>query len=152
MKWVEHFRKNNLLGVHLAVNIFVATTLLWLILRWAEPLNENIADVVAGNLAVLLGTPNVTSGSLAYFNPTYQVTIDIQRFDSVPGKSVQIEALWVVRKSAGDAAQPGHTVASETVSGDGFDALAAALSRALAKLSGDIATVIRTEADEKPQP
>ena len=33
MKWFEYFRKNGLLGVHLALNIFVATSLLWLILR-----------------------------------------------------------------------------------------------------------------------
>jgi hypothetical protein len=36
------------------------------------------------------------------------------------------------------------------VSGDSFDALAAAHSRALAKVSGDIAAVIRSEAAEKP--
>ena len=43
-----------------------------------------------------------------------------------------------------------RTVASETVSGSGFDALAAAHSRALAKISRDIAAAIRTEAAAKP--
>jgi len=118
--------------------------------RWAEPLNQNIARVVAGDLAVLLGTSQVATVPLANFNPAYQVTINIQRFESVPGKSALVEALWVVRKSAGGAAQSGRTLASEPVSGSGFDALAAAHSRALAKVSGDIAAAIRTEADEKP--
>lgn len=118
--------------------------------RWAEPLNDNIARVVAGNLAVLLGTPRVAAAPLANFDPAYRVTIDIQRFESVRGKSALIEAVWVVRRAAGGAAHPGHTVASEPVHGDGFDALAAAHSRALAKVSSDIAAVIRAKADAKP--
>ena len=117
--------------------------------RWAEPLNDNIASVVAGDLAVLLGTPQVATVRLANFDPAYRVTIAIQRFESVPGKSVLVEALWVVHQSAGGAAQSGHTVASEPVSGNGFDALAAAHSRALAKVSGDIAAAIRAEAGVK---
>ena len=69
--------------------------------RWAAPLNENIARVVADDLAALLGTPRVATGSLAGFNPDYRVALDIQKFETVPGKSVRIEAVWVVRKSAG---------------------------------------------------
>ena len=118
--------------------------------RWAEPLSQNIAGVVAGDLAVLLGTPRVATAPLANFDPDYRVAINIQRFESVPGKSVLVEALWVVRKSAGGTAHSGRTVASEPVSGSGFDVLAAAHSRALAKVSGDIAAAIRAEADEKP--
>ena len=116
--------------------------------RWAEPLNENIARVVAGNLSVLLGTSQVATVPLANFKPTYEVTINIQRFDSVPGKSVLVEALWVVRPAAGGTAQSGHTVAREPVSGSSFDALIAAHSRALAKVSHDIAAAIRAEAKQ----
>lgn len=116
--------------------------------RWAAPLNDNIARVVAGDLAVLLGTPQVSTMPLANFDPAYRVTIDIQKFESVPGKSVLVEAVWAVRKTAGDASQSGRTVASEPVQGKDFDALAAAHSRALAKVSGDIAAAIRTEANQ----
>jgi uncharacterized protein len=119
--------------------------------RWAEPLNDNIARVVARNLAALLGTPQVATAPLANFDPAYRVSIDIQRFESVRGKSALIEAVWVVQRTAtGGATCSGRTVASEPVHEDSFDALAAAHSRALAKVSGDIAAVIRTEADAKP--
>ena len=40
----------------------------------------------------------------------------------------------------------GRTVAREAVQGEGFDALAAAHSRALAKMSADIAAAIRASA------
>ncbi|MEI6195253.1 MAG: PqiC family protein, partial [Verrucomicrobiota bacterium] len=117
--------------------------------RWAAPLNENIARVVAGDLATMLGTPRVTSGALTSFIPDYRVTLDIQKFASVPGKSVQIEAVWIVRKSAGGVSLSGRTIASEPAPGD-YEALAAAHSRALAKVSSDLAAAIRTEADAKP--
>lgn len=118
--------------------------------RWAEPLNENIARVVAADLGTLLGTSRVAAVSLANFDPAYRVAIDIQRFESVPGKSAQLEAVWVVHKVAGSVTLSGRTIADEPVSGSGFEALAGAHSRALAKVSADIAAAIRTEADSKP--
>jgi uncharacterized protein len=118
--------------------------------RWAAPLNDNIARVVAGDLATLLGTPRVVTGSPASFNPDYRVTLDIQKFESVQGKSVQIEAVWVVRKSTDSVSLSGRTTAGGPVSNSSFEALAAAHSRALARVSSDIAAAIRTEADAKP--
>jgi uncharacterized lipoprotein YmbA len=117
--------------------------------RWASPLNDSIARAIAGDLVTQLGNPDVVAGTLANLDPTYRVTIDIQRFESVPGKTATIEAVWVVRKSTGGATRSGRTVASESVQGNGFDALAAAHSRALARVSGDIAAAIRSEASQK---
>jgi uncharacterized lipoprotein YmbA len=118
--------------------------------RWAAPLSDNIARVVAGDLAVLLGTPQVAAAPLANFDPAWRVSLNLQRFESVRGKSALIEAVWVVRRASGGAAQSGRTVASEPVAGNSFDALVAAHSRALAKVSGDIAAAIRAGADQKP--
>jgi len=129
--------------------------------RWAAPLDENIARVVAGDLTTLLGTPRVARAPLANFDPAYRVTIDVQRFESVPGESVLIEAVWAVRASSdgktGDGktgsgvVRSGRTVAKEPVQGQGFDALAAAHSRALAQVSRDIAAAIRAEAGTAAQ-
>ncbi len=116
--------------------------------RWAEPLNENIARVIAVDLSTLLGTPRVAAVSLANFEPAYRVTIDIQKFESEPGRAAQVEAVWVVRKSVGGIIFSGRTDANEPVKADGYDALAAAHSRALARISSDIAAAIR--ADAKP--
>jgi uncharacterized protein len=117
--------------------------------RWAAPLNDAIAQAVAGDLVKLLGTPNVAAAPLANFDPAYRVTIDVQRFDSVPGQAATLEAVWTVRKAAGGETRSGRTVAREPVQGDSFDALAAAHSRALAKMSADIAAAIRAEAEDK---
>jgi len=112
--------------------------------RWAAPLNDSIGRVVAGDLSVLLGTPEVSTAGVVNFNPTYSVTIDVQRFESIPNESVLLEALWVVYASAGGPGRSGRTLARETVQGDGYEAIAAAHSRALAQLSADIAAAIRS--------
>jgi uncharacterized lipoprotein YmbA len=117
--------------------------------RWVSPLNDGIARAVAGDLVVLLGTQAVASAQLANFTPDYRVTIDVQRFETTRGQGVTVEAVWTVRKTDGGATRSGRTVASETVQGQGYDALAAAHSQAIAKMSGDIAAAIRAEAEQK---
>jgi len=112
--------------------------------RWAAPLQEGIARAVADNLTILLGTPDVAVAPLASLKPTYMVTIDVQRFDSVRGEAVIVDAVWAVRQTTGKKdTRSGHTRARETVGDDSTDALAAAHSRALVDLSTDIADVIR---------
>jgi uncharacterized protein len=119
--------------------------------RWVSPLNDSIARSVAGDLVVLLGTPDVATAELANFNADYRVTIDVQRFESIPADAATLEAVWAVRKTAGGETRSGRTVARQSVQGKGFDALAASHSQAIAKLSADIAAAIRSEAEQTPQ-
>ncbi|HUO04873.1 MAG TPA: PqiC family protein [Candidatus Binataceae bacterium] len=116
--------------------------------RWDAPLDDSIARAVAGDLAIQLGKATVTSAPLGNFNPDYRVSINVQNFESTRGRSALIDAVWTISKAGG--ASSGRTVARETVNGDSFEALAAAHSRALAKLSDDIAKAIR--AQEQPNP
>ena len=68
--------------------------------RWAAPLNDAIAHVVAGDLVKLLGTPNVATAPMANFDPAYRVTIDVQRFESIRGQAA-------LRRGGVDRAQDG---------------------------------------------
>jgi uncharacterized lipoprotein YmbA len=119
--------------------------------RWVSPLGDGIARTVAGDLVVLLGSQEVASAQLADFTPDYRVTIDVQRFESVQGQAATLEAVWTVRKTADGEIRSGRTVAREPVQGQGFDALAAAHSQAVAKMSGDIAAAIRAECEQKSE-
>ena len=114
--------------------------------RWAAPLNETIADAVAADLGVRLGTPNVATALRASFAPTYRVTIDVQRFDSIVGEAAVVEAVWAVTTVASGRTLSGRTTARERVQGEEFDAIAAAHSRALTQLTRDIAAAIRQAA------
>jgi len=114
--------------------------------RWAAPLGDGIARTVAGDLASLLGTPDVAAWPFANFAAAYRVTIDVQRFESVQNQGTVLDAVWTVRQTADGATRAGRTVTREAVTDDTFDALAAAHSRALATMSADIAAAIRAQA------
>jgi uncharacterized lipoprotein YmbA len=118
--------------------------------RWAAPLSDSIARVVAGDLVVLLGTSDVATSPMANFIPAYSVTINVQRFESTRNQGVLLDAVWAVHQTAGGAMRSARTVAQEAAQGDSYDALAAAHSRALARMSGDIAAAIRAEARNNP--
>jgi uncharacterized lipoprotein YmbA len=118
--------------------------------RWAAPLDDGIARAVAGNLSVLLGTSDVAVAPLANFDPDFRVTIDVQRFESTPAEAVEVDVVWAVRRTAAKDSQAGRTHARETVPDPSYEALAAAHSRALAKVSADIAGAIRAEGAAKP--
>jgi uncharacterized protein len=110
--------------------------------RWAEPLNRAIPRVIAANLAQSLADARVSA-----FSPEgdYRVQVDIQRFESIRGEAVIIDAVWSVRPAKGAAPRTGRPVVREAVAGKDYDGLAAAHSKALAVLSDDIAQAIRAD-------
>lgn len=112
--------------------------------RWAEPLKSELPRVIAANLSRELGGAWVTdSRQGASVAADYRVLIDVQRFDSVLGEAVTVEALWVIRASAGGEARRGRSLVREPVNGSGYDALVAAHNRALATVSHEIAEALR---------
>jgi len=114
--------------------------------RWAESLNSEVPRVIAENLSRLLSTdqvwayPQHVKGAV-----DYKVSVDIQRFDSMTGQSVAIEALWSIKRVSqeGDESKVGRSNVQQPVSGQGYEALAEAHSRALAAICGEIADAIR---------
>jgi uncharacterized protein len=108
--------------------------------RWAEPLKSAIARVVAANLAQDLGARTLAQPRNG--DADYRVLIDVQRFESTPGEAVLLEAQWTVVGPQG-ARRSGRSTQRERVQGRDYDALAAAHSAALAKLSSEIAEAIR---------
>lgn len=113
--------------------------------RWAEPLKSGVPRVLAENLGRLLRPALVsTHYQSAGSNAEYRILVDVNRFETVPGEGVTIDALWSVRPAAAGAARKnGHTLATEKA-GAGYDALVAAHSRAIATISSDIARAIRS--------
>ena len=112
--------------------------------QWASPLQNNIARVVAENLSAMLGTPGVTLSSQSLgADAAYRAAIDVQRFESVPGESANFDAVWTVRRLQDGVSRTGRTSVREPSSEVGYAALAAAHSRAIARLSQDIANAVR---------
>jgi uncharacterized protein len=113
--------------------------------RWAEPLKVGIARVLAEGLARELGTSRVATQAQAIsLDADYRVTFDVLRFDSTLGDGVALEAAWTVRAAKGGRSDIGRSVVQEPVQATGYEALAAAHSRALQRCAREIAAAIRT--------
>jgi uncharacterized lipoprotein YmbA len=112
--------------------------------RWASPLQNNISRVVAENLVAMLGTPRVSLFQQSLnADADYRVAIEVQSFESAPGDAATLNAAWIVRRTKDGKAQTGRTTVREPSQPKGYDELAAAHSRALARMSQDIADAIR---------
>jgi uncharacterized protein len=111
--------------------------------RWASPLQNDIARVVAEDLAAILGTPRVTMTPQTLTVPDYRVAIEVQAFELALGEAATLDTVWTVTRVRDIKSQTGRTTVREAAAGNSYEALAAAQSRALARLSQDIAEVVR---------
>ena len=112
--------------------------------QWASPLANNIARVVAENLVGMLGTPRVAISPLTLSaGADYRAVIEVQRFDSALGEAATLDIVWTVTRARDGASQTGRTSVREPVTAQGYEALAAAHSRALARLSREMADAVQ---------
>ena len=113
--------------------------------RWAAPLDDNLSRAIAENLVAMLGTPRVTVfPQVEAANADYRVAVQVQTFESAPATAATLDAVWTVRRMKDAQSQTGRTRVREVVQGStGYPALVAAHSRAVARLSQDIADAIR---------
>lgn len=112
--------------------------------RWAAPLQNNIAHVVAENLVAMLGTPRVTLFPQALsVDADYRVAIEVHSVTSVLGESASLDAVWMVRRMTDGKTETGRSTVRERAPEKSYDALVAAHSRAVARMAQDIADAVR---------
>jgi uncharacterized protein len=112
--------------------------------RWGEPLEDNFERVLAMNLGVLADTDRVSLYPWPQSSPIdYQVTVDVDRFDAAAGTQVVLIARWNLFIGAeGRAVRSGRTVVTVPAVTASYEALAGAMSDAVATLAREIAAVI----------
>ena len=112
--------------------------------RWAAPLQENFSRVLAENLASDLSTDRV---ALFPWHGTmkvdYRVTVEVIRFDGKPGGSVHLDSRWSIIDVTGKKMLiMKRSEFSRETEGDGYGAMAEAMSETVAALSSEIAATI----------
>jgi hypothetical protein len=113
--------------------------------RWAGPLKAGFAQVLAENIALLLATDRVVVYPWEIdFKPHYRIALDIRYFEGQLGKNVLLDVVWRVAGQEGQKIQAVKTsVIKEPLSAPDYDALVAAKSQAIARLSREIAQEIQ---------
>jgi len=121
--------------------------------RWAEPLDVSFTRVLAENLVRLIPTEKVFVYPWKHATPIdYQVALRIARFEMGHDGRVWLQVRWGILAGEGDRLLSIRSSSfSHTVNGEGYDAIAAAMSAEIADLSREIADTIRTLAAGKEQ-
>ena len=114
--------------------------------RWAEPLGDNMFQVIVENLSNLLSADNVRIFSWRGSYPVdYKLEVQVLRMDGEPGEVVSLVARWLILdERGGEVIIMKRTRISEAVDSQSYKALVAAHNRAVKKLSEDIAAGIRS--------
>lgn len=113
--------------------------------RWASPPADEIRRALSDDLAAQLGTIDVANSAYPAGVPVYRISVNVQRFESWPGKRAAIDAVWSVRSLATQAVMTCRTSAVEPVA-DGYDALVAGHRRALDVIATQAAAGVRAMA------
>jgi hypothetical protein len=117
--------------------------------RWAGSLESDVTRVLAEDISILLPsdrfsvmrwTPYLESQVPA----SYRVAVLVDRFEGTLGDSVLLKAQWKVFTHNRSLLLKRESLIKEQINGSSYDALVAAMSRAIEKLSRDIAGEIRS--------
>jgi uncharacterized lipoprotein YmbA len=113
--------------------------------KWAEPLKENVTNVLQENLSALLATDGIV---LYPWNraklPDYQLSLDVIQLDGTKNQEAELTVRWTIMKKDGKhILQKMTSQFSEVVQGSEYEDLVEAMSRMLATFSQEIADAIQ---------
>ena len=108
---------------------------------WASDLEDDFGRVLASNLGRRLGTGNVKVYPWQKESElSYQVTVDVIRFQGTPDGETVLEANWrAYRLPEGVLVKNRNTTVTDDLRQDGFEELAASQSRLVDRLAAVIA-------------
>ncbi len=120
--------------------------------RWGGTLEANIIWVLAENLSRGLGTGSVVTYPWERaLDPRFQVVLDIREFEPVRAGDVRLTALWRILGRDGEVLLVVRkSVIAEPVSDSSPASRVDGQSRALARLSTEIAAAVRNLAARAP--
>ena len=111
--------------------------------QWGGSYKEEIIQSLTDNLSALLKTDSVEQYPWKFsFKPSYQVRINIERFDGEIGKSVTLKARWRLLKNNTEILVK-QTLINISVDGKSYGDYVKAQSLALQSLSKQIADKIK---------
>ena len=112
---------------------------------WAGSLKDDFLRVLAENLSILLETDKmVLYPYIGAFPIDFRIGMNLNRFEGAPGGEAVLEATWVILEGPDKKeAFVQKSQITETISGSDYQALVAAQSRAVERLSREIAKAIQ---------
>ena len=108
--------------------------------RWAAPLRDELRSAIVERLTSRWSALDVRSVAVPA-PAVWRVRIDVQRFESIPGREARLEATWSLSSSQhGAPTLVCRSAFTESAAQAGVPALAAAHRRAAVRLADEIGT------------
>jgi uncharacterized protein len=111
--------------------------------RWASLPADEVRRALSADLSQRLGAIDVYGTPHPEGVPVYRVKVNVQRFESSPGRRALIDAVWSVRGVNNQAVLTCRTLAEQPVD-PGYDALVTGHRRAVDQLANEISAGVRT--------
>jgi uncharacterized protein len=114
--------------------------------RWAEPLEDGIARILAEQIGAGVPTERVVMFPWRGVDARaiqYQVVVGVLRFDGRPGGNITLDTRWRILGKGGEELALRRSTLIETAAGPGYEPMVAAMSRALVILGQEVAAEIR---------
>jgi uncharacterized protein len=110
--------------------------------HWASPLQDNLLQTLTQNISNLQPNNIVRSYPWSIHGTVdLQIIVDIIRFDTTPGKSVNLEANWTIKNETTHAVlKTGHSVINRPLSESTYPATVRALSKILGEFSQQLSS------------
>lgn len=110
--------------------------------QWAAPLDAEIRDALAAELSQRAGVRDAHTLAVPKGQPLYRLKLDVQRFDSIPGRAVHWEAAWSLSGTGEQTLSLACGFRLTEPVGAGYPAMVEGHQRVIAKLAAQIAAVL----------
>ena len=128
--------------------------------RWGSALDSEISGSLVAALRDRLASQKVAvapwrSATLSGDSATWRAAVSVSRFDGIPGKSVVLQGRWeLIARNSGVDESLGvrEATVTEPVDAPGYDALVAAMQRALVHFAQRMADSVIAEAQMAKAP
>lgn len=110
--------------------------------QWVGPLDAEIRDALSAELAQRAGLRDAHTLAAPKGQALYRLKLDVQRFDSIPGRAVHWEAAWSLNGTGEQALSLACGFRLTEPVGAGYPAMVEGHQRVIARLAAQIAAVL----------
>ena len=112
--------------------------------RWGGSLDSEISGALVATVRDRLASQQIAvapwrSAILSGVGPSYRAAVSVSRFDGIPGQSVVLQGRWELIGQSGESLGVREATVTERIDGAGYDALVAAMQRALVRFGQQMA-------------
>jgi len=112
--------------------------------RWGGSLDTEISGALVATVRDRLASQQIAvapwrSAILSGVGPSYRAAVSVSRFDGIPGQSVVLQGRWELIGQGSESLGVREATVTERIDGAGYDALVAAMQRALVRFGQQMA-------------